>query len=359
MENTVSESLIEYVIESVQFRELIAKGDNAVITEAKWEGSIVAVKEIHSIKEASELELQSLQKRLIKECERSIRLRHVNIVQFLGIFTPPGAKEPSLVMERLYCSLNDLLGTNPSIPLEIKLNILHGITQGLSYLHRRSPPIVHRDLSSKNILISKGMEAKVSDLTTVRFATQSMLMNLQLAPGRQDFMPPEALTDALNNERCGTQLDVFSMGCVMIHTLSHQWPTPQNIISDSPSHAYTELKRRSQYLRAIPTAVQDVMLPMITACLENNPNNRPSVGSICEQLESLITNSNFTLPESTLHAQLMLEEAKQEVKNHVVKLCSKGAELLSKTAELEKLKDEMSKLHISGSTRQVICNDHK
>ena len=117
MENTVSESLLEYVIESVQFRELIAKGDNAVITEAKWEGSIVAVKEIHSIKEASELELQSLQKRLIKECERSIRLRHVNIVQFLGIFIPPGAKEPSLVMERLYCSLNDLLGTNPSIPL--------------------------------------------------------------------------------------------------------------------------------------------------------------------------------------------------------------------------------------------------
>ena len=199
------------------------------------------------------------------------------------------------------------------------------------------------------------MEAKISDLTTVRFATQSMLMNLQLAPGRQDFMPPEALTDTLNSEsRCGTQLDVFSLGCVMIHTLSHQWPTPQNIISDSPSHAYTELKRRSQYLRAIPTAVQDVMLPIITACLENNPNNRPSVASICEQLESLITNRNFTLPESTLHAQLMLQEAKQEVKNHAVKLCSKGAELLSKTAELEKLKAEMSKLQISDSTKQVI-----
>ena len=354
MESIVPKSLLEYVIENIKFGGLIGKGDNATITEAKWEGSIVAVKEIHSIMQASELEYQSLRERLIKECERSIRLRHTNIVQFLGVFIPPGAKVPGLVMERLYCSLNDLLKTNPSIPLEIKLNLLHGISRGLRYLHNRSPPVIHRDLSSKNILITRGMEAKIADLATVRFATQSLLTNLQLTPGMQDFMPPEALTDTLNSGTYGTELDVFSLGCVIIHTLSHQWPTPQNIISNSPSHTHTELKRRSQYLRAIPTAVQDVMLPIITACLENNPNNRLSVASICDQLESLITDRKFTLPESTLHAQLMLQEAKQEIKNHTIKLCSKGTELLSKSAELEELKAEMSKLQISGSTRQVI-----
>lgn len=359
MESVVPESLLEYVIEHVKFGGLIGKGDNATITEAKWEGSIVAVKEIHSIKQASELERRSLRERLLKECERSIRLRHTNIVQFLGVYIPPGAKVPSLVMERLYCSLNDLLGANPNIPLEIKLNLLHGISRGLRYLHSRSPPIIHRDLSSKNILITRGMEAKIADLATVRFATHNLLMNLQLAPGMQDFMPPEALTDTVDSSGTyGTELDVFSLGCVIIHTLSHQWPTPQNIISNSPSHTHTELKRRSQYLRAIPTAVEDVMLPIITACLQNSPDNRPSVASICDQLASLITDRKFTLPESMLHVQLMLQEAKQDVKNHTVKLCSKGAELLSKSAELEELKTEMSKLQISGSTRQVILKNY-
>lgn len=341
------------MIENIKYGELIEKGANATIVEAKWEGCIVAVKEIQRsvFGKATDLEFHSVREAFLKECERRARLCHTNIVQFLGIFIPPGARVPSLVMERLYCSLNDLLGTHPDIPLEIKLNILHGISLGLRYLHTRSPPIMHLDLSSKNILVSKEMNAKVSALGSVHFATQ-----MSLAPDTQDFMPPEALTGSTANGRYGTELDVFSFGCVMLHIFSHQWPTPQNIISDSPRHAHTELKRRSHYLKAIPIAMQDVMLPIITACLENNPTSRPSVANICDQLESLITNSNrkLALPQSMLHAQIMLQEAKQEVKDHTVKLCTKGAELLSKSAEVEKLKSEISQLRISGSTTRKV-----
>ena len=52
---------------------------------------------------------------------------HANIVHFLGIFVPPGARVSSLVMERLYCSLNNLLEDHSVIQIEIKLNLLHGI----------------------------------------------------------------------------------------------------------------------------------------------------------------------------------------------------------------------------------------
>jgi len=355
MEVVVPDSLQDSVIdfEKIKFGKPIGSGANGTIVEARWEGSIVAVKEMHSIfnEVASELEFQSLKERFLKECERSIRLRHTNIVRFLGILIPPGAKVPSLVMERLHSSLNDLLETHPIIPLEIKLNLLHGAGLGLRYLHSRAPPIIHRDLSSKNILVSKAMEAKIADLGTVRFANQSSLMSL--APGTQDFMPPESLTSN-PVRRYGTNLDIFSFGCVMLHTFSHQWPIPRNIISDSLRHPHAELKRRSHYLKAIPLTVQDMILPIVTACLEDDPNNRPNAASICNQLESLISSKNLTLPESMLHVQLMLQEAKQEVKDHAVKLCSKGAELYSKNAEVEKLKSEISKLQISDSaTRQV------
>ena len=358
MEVVVPDSLRERVIENIRFGELIAEGANGTITEGKWEGSIVAVKKIHSVfNKPSEFDFQPLQKRFFEECERSFQLRHANIVQLLGIFIPSGARVPSLVMERLYCSLNDLLGTHTDVPLETKSNLLHGISLGLRYLHRRSPPIIHHDLTSKNVLVSKGMEAKIADLGSVRLANQSALLT-SLSPETQDFMPPEAINDA-PSLRYGTKLDVFSFGCVILHTFSHRWPSPHNIISDSPGHPHTELKRRSQYLKAVPITVQDVLLPIIKACLENNPDDRPDVANISDQLESFISNRKLTLPESTLHVQLMLQEAKQEIKDHTVKLCTKGAELHSKNAEVEKLKAEISKLNTPDSaTRKVIyiCN---
>ena len=45
------------------------------------------------------------------------------------------------------------------------------------------------------------------------------------APGTAHFMPPEALAEDVTNIRYGKKLDVFSFGCVTLHTLPHQWPT--------------------------------------------------------------------------------------------------------------------------------------
>jgi len=95
-------------------------------------------------------------------------LRHPNIVRFLGIYHAPDARVPSLVMERLHCSLNSLLENNSVVPLGTKLSIINDVALGLRYLHTRNPPIIHRDLSSNNVLLSKGMEGKIGDLGTAR-----------------------------------------------------------------------------------------------------------------------------------------------------------------------------------------------
>jgi len=100
-----------------------------------------------------------------------------NIVRFFGIYLAPGVTMPSFVMERLQGSLYDLLKQNPTtwpivknpthIPVEIKLSILHQIGLGLRYLHSRVPPIVCGKLSSKKVLISKGVEAKIACIGTI------------------------------------------------------------------------------------------------------------------------------------------------------------------------------------------------
>ena len=105
-ENYASSPLRDFVIDHIQLGKEIGRGANGRILEAKWEGIAVAVKEIHSIfMNVSDPEFQSFKRTFLRECEQSSRLSHPNIVRFFGIYHPPGARVPSLVMERLQCSL--------------------------------------------------------------------------------------------------------------------------------------------------------------------------------------------------------------------------------------------------------------
>ena len=161
--------LNDYLIHNIQIGERIDGGAYGRIMEGKWEGTVVAVKEIHNIfNDISEGQFQALKIRFLNECKQSSRLHHPNIVRFLGIYYPAGARVPSLVMERLHCNLTNFLKQNPVVSLEIKLSILHQISLGIRYLHTRTKPIIHRDLSSNNILISRNMEAKITDFGTYR-----------------------------------------------------------------------------------------------------------------------------------------------------------------------------------------------
>ena len=59
--------------------------------------------------------------------------------------------------------LHSVLRKNPNLPWETKLNFAKGIAQGMEYLHRLSPPIVHRDLKALNILVDRNFGVKVAD----------------------------------------------------------------------------------------------------------------------------------------------------------------------------------------------------
>ena len=101
----------------LELGEEISRGANGRILAGKWVGTSVAVKEVHSILmndlHEYNVEFQSFKRRFLQECNQSILLRHPNIaVQFLGTYDSPGTRLPSLVMERLYCSLAKLLEQN-------------------------------------------------------------------------------------------------------------------------------------------------------------------------------------------------------------------------------------------------------
>ena len=337
-------TLRDCTIDNIRIGRQIGKGANGRILEAKWEGITVAIKEIHSIfiNEVSDCEFKLFKESFLRECEQSCRLRHPNIVRFLGIHYPASARVPSLVMERLYCSLTSLLEDNPVVPIGIKLSIIKDVALGLRYLHTRNPPIIHRDLSSNNVLLSKGMEGKIGDLGTARLVDPRRQSRMTKAPGTVDFMPPEALEN-VTNIRYGKELDVFSFGCVMLHTLSHQWPTPsQAVITDPETGIVTgglsEVERRGQYFERILGNKPNVLIPLIKSCLNNLPKNRMSIDEVCDKLGSqLVDRERVSINESTMST------LQQEVQGKDAELQRKAYEIQKKDNEIQKRDDEIQK----------------
>ena len=346
---------------------------NGRILEAKWEGITVAVKEIHSIfmNEVSDREFQSFKRSFLRECEQSSRVRHPNIVRFFGIYHPPGARVPSLIMERLHCSLTSLLEDNAVVPIGTKHSIIKDVALGLRYLHTRNPPIIHRDLSSNNVLLSKGMEGKIGDLGTARLVDldQRRQSRMTQAPGTAHFMPPEALAEDVTNIRYGKELDVFSFGCVMLHTLSHQWPTPSQAVIINPHTGLpigrTEVERRSQYFVRIDRCRSNVLIPLIESCLSNLPKSRPSIVRVYDQLEGqLIDRESVSTNELTVSAlqqeiqkkdaeiqrkddELQMNYNDMQIKN--AKIQRLTIALHDKDVKLETLRSDMSKLQMTTS----------
>ena len=335
-------ALRDFVIDNITIGNQIGRGANGRILEAKWEGIVVAVKEIHSIfmNEVSDLEFQSFKRSFLRECEQSSRLRHPNIVRFFGIYHPPGARVPSLVMERLHCSLTSLLENNPVVPIGTKIWIIKDVALGLRYLHTRNPPIIHRDLSSNNVLLSKGMEGKIGDLGTARLVDPRRQSRMTTAPGTLHFMPPEALAD-VTGIHYGKELDVFSFGCVMLHTLSHEWPTPSEAVIINPDTSLvtgrTEVERRSQYFERIDRSGSDVLIPLIESCLSNLPKNRPSIVRVCDQLEGQLVDNGCTssdeLTVSVLRQEIHQKDA--EIQRKIIELQRKDAEIHAKNNEIQ------------------------
>ena len=89
------------------------------------------------------------------------QLRHPHIVQFWGVCYLPESPIPNLLMERLQTSLDNFLETSPNIPIDVKVYLLTRTNRGVVNLHSHTPPIGHRDLTARNILIDSGLTAKI------------------------------------------------------------------------------------------------------------------------------------------------------------------------------------------------------
>ena len=106
---------------------------------------------------------ENIIEKYLQECQLMSSLRHPNIAQFLGLCFLPDSQLPVLLMEKLNESLDNLLETVPNIGLPLKVSILEDVAKGLLYLHNYKPPIIHRDLTARNVQLTEFFVAKITD----------------------------------------------------------------------------------------------------------------------------------------------------------------------------------------------------
>ena len=179
-----------------------------------------AAKKLHEVLiEAGNDGVDGVVRKYLLECQLMSSLRHPNITQFLGLCYLPGTQLPLLVMERLEMSLDELLEHIPGLPISLKRSTLEDVASGLLYLHDRPSPVIHRDLTASNVLLTSSLVAKISDMGNSRIIDMrggQMARTLSQLPGTLVYMPPEALDD---RHRYGPSLDVFSYGHLALFTL--------------------------------------------------------------------------------------------------------------------------------------------
>lgn len=232
---------------------------------------------------------------LIKECFLMNEARHHNLVVFLGITYKPGEVQlPALIMEKLEATFHDKLLEKRDFPLEQRLAILYDVSNGLSFLHSKSPPLCHRDLTAKNILLSSGGVAKIADFGMARIIqTPSLTTSIYLTknPGNLLYMPPEV---SQSNANYNVPVDVFSLGVVALFAGTRQFPTPDppNYFDEKSNRliARTEIERRQTSLKQLSRRIgkQHPLNALVKQCLEYQPQRRPSAKYLQEKILTML-----------------------------------------------------------------------
>ena len=347
-------------------REL-GHGSYATVLELEYMGLKCAGKKIHDVLLKQGDTMYTLQ-RFEEECRLLSQVRHPNIVQFLGVYFQQGVRVPILVMEFLPTNLTSCIEQFGILQKEISYSILHDVALGLCYLHSQTPAIIHRDLSSNNVLLNPNMTAKISDLGVARILnlTPLQVSRMTQTPGTPAYMPPEVM---VASPSYNASIDIFSYGILMIHTFSGKWPEPQvGPVRTRPSRLIpvSEAERREVFLQAIGN--DHPLLNLIRKCIDNHPRLRPRTSEIVKQLADVLLKFPASLMANRLEMLRRFESHEEEKKNFrqtldqekqklAKQLAEKTRALEDKDAKISQISQQLYKARESLATKPQVSNN--
>ncbi|KAJ1699520.1 hypothetical protein LUZ63_008032 [Rhynchospora breviuscula] len=199
---------------------VIGKGSFGEILRAYWRGTPVAVKRILPSLSDDRLVTQDFR----HEVNLLVKLRHPNIVQFLGAVTE--RKPLMLITEFLRGGdLHQYLKEKGALSPSVAVNFALDMARGMAYLHNEPNVVIHRDLKPRNVLLvnSSADHLKVGDfglskLITVKHAND--IYKLTGETGSYRYMAPEVF----RHRRYDKKVDVFSFAMILYEMIEGDPP---------------------------------------------------------------------------------------------------------------------------------------
>uniref|UniRef100_A0A1X7T3W0 Protein kinase domain-containing protein n=1 Tax=Amphimedon queenslandica TaxID=400682 RepID=A0A1X7T3W0_AMPQE len=194
---------------------ILGRGGWREVRVARFHGLKVAAKVLHeTIISEYNISLFS------REMNIASKIRHPNLLQFIGATTEGN---PIILTELMPTSLRKELEVGGLAYPEI-LRISLDVACALNYLHLFKPhPILHRDVSSANVLLQPmggAWKAKVSDYGS---ANLQPLIGRTTNPGNPVYSAPEAA----NPREHSPSMDVFSYGVLLLEMITRRIPLPE------------------------------------------------------------------------------------------------------------------------------------
>jgi serine/threonine protein kinase len=225
----------------------------------------------------------------VREMRLVVHLRHPNITTVLGAVLERGT-DPILVMEYMgRGSLYDLLH-NETVVLDsdIVLPIISDVVSGLSFLHAASPPVLHNDLKSANILVDDSFRAKVTD-----FGLSGKSRSSGGQPGTPLWMAPELLR---RESGPTTATDVYAFGITLSEVFSRSDPYTGLDGARVLAEVASGTLRRPDIGPAVPPMCADLM----RRCWSEAPGERPSMSVVAEELKRAMAGDGAATVTSAL-----------------------------------------------------------
>ncbi|XP_057987575.1 serine/threonine-protein kinase STY46 isoform X1 [Hevea brasiliensis] len=224
------------------------------------------------------LRTECLNDKLRKEFAQEVfimrRIRHKNVVQFIGACTRPPS--PCIVTEFM-CGGNmfDFLHKQKqSFNLQSLLRVAIDVSKGMNYLHQNN--IIHRDLKAVNLLMDENGVVKVADFGIARVQDQSSVMTAET--GTYRWMAPEVI----EHNPYDHKVDVFSFSIVLWELLTGKLPYEHL----TPLQAAVGVVQ--QGLRpSIPKHTHPKLVELLERCWQKDPSLRPEFSEILELLQQL------------------------------------------------------------------------
>ena len=235
----------------------------------------VAVKQLHHLIMSPEMV-----RLMNREIDIMSKLRHPNLLFFIAAVFDDPSGNPLIISELMDRSLRDAYEKRLLTSEREKLAILRDAAAGLNYLHCLPDPIIHRDVSSANVLlVSKGpgqWATKISDFGSAKLAKRA----ITTGPGARIYSAPEALQTITSQGRLPqtTKMDVFSFGILLCEVMTNRLPIE------------TEFQFMLEHVKKMSPPVHQ----LICQCIEDSYNKRPAMSAVIDTLNECIVLHHHT-----------------------------------------------------------------